>query len=152
MDSIDIRILKLLQKNARITVSETANMVSLSVPATSERLKKLDSSGIIQQRTIILNPKMLNKNLVAYMFISLKHPNYIEGFVALVKKEQELIECNYLAGDYDYLIKIITENTQSLEKILNRIKAVPGAQKTKTIVTLSPIKNTYSISPYGEME
>ncbi|HEY5535490.1 MAG TPA: Lrp/AsnC ligand binding domain-containing protein [Ignavibacteria bacterium] len=53
---------------------------------------------------------------------------------------------------YDYLIKIITEDTQSLEKILNRIKAVPGVQKTKTIVTLSTIKNTYSISPYGEME
>lgn len=152
MDSIDIQILKLLQKNARITVSETAHMVSLSVPATSERLKKLDSSGIIQKYTIILSTKMLNKNLVAYMFISLKHPNYIEGFVELVKKEHELIECNYLAGDYDYLIKIITEDMESLEKILNRIKAVPGVQKTKTIVTLSTIKNTYSISPYGEME
>ena len=152
MDSIDIQILKLLQKNARITVSETANMVSLSVPATSERLKKLDSSGIIQQYTIILSTKMLNMNLVAYMFISLKHPNYIEGFVKLVKKEREIIECNYLAGDYDYLIKIITEDTQSLEEILTRIKAVSGVQKTKTIVTLSSVKNTYSVLPYEDMK
>ncbi|KAF5072990.1 Lrp/AsnC ligand binding domain protein [anaerobic digester metagenome] len=89
----------------------------------------------------------MNKNLVAYMFISLKHPNYIEGFIELVKKEHEIIECDYLAGDYDYLIKIITKDTQSLEAVLNRIKTVPGVQKTKTIVTLSTVKNTYSILP-----
>lgn len=102
MDSIDIEILKLLQKNARVTASDIANEVSLSVPAVSERIKKLDSSGIIQQYTIIISTQRMNKNLVAYMFISLKHPNYIEGFIKLVEKEHEIIECDYLAGDYDY--------------------------------------------------
>lgn len=148
MDSIDIEILKLLQKNARVTASEIASEVSLSVPAISERIKKLDSSGIIQKYTIILSTQKMNKNLVAYMFISLKHPNYIEGFVELV--ENEIIECDYLAGDYDYLIKIITKDTKSLEAVLNRIKTVTGVQKTKTIVTLSTVKNTYSILPYED--
>ncbi|AFA49193.1 Lrp/AsnC family transcriptional regulator [Acetobacterium woodii] len=152
MDSIDIEILKLLQQNARVTASQIANEVSLSVPAISERLKKLDSTGIIQKYTIILSAQKMKKNLVAYMFVSLKHPNYIEGFVALVEKENEIIECSYLAGDFDYLIKIITEDTQSLEVVLNRIKTVPGVQKTKTIVTLSTVKNTYSIPPYEGME
>lgn len=152
MDSIDVEILKLLQKNARVTASEIANVVSLSVPAISERLKKLDSAGIIQKYTIILSTQKMKKNLVAYMFVSLKHPNYIKGFVALVEKENEIIECNYLAGDFDYLIKIITEDTQSLEAVLNRIKTVVGVQKTKTIVTLSTVKNTYSIPPYEGME
>ena len=147
MDSIDIQILKLLQENARTTASEIASRVNLSVPAISERLKKLDSSGIIQKYTIILCARKMKKNLFANMFISLKHPNYIEGFVKLVQKENEIIECSYLAGDYDYLIKIITEDMESLEKILNRIKTVPGVQKTKIIVTLSTIKNTYSITP-----
>lgn len=152
MDSIDIEILKLLQKNARVTASEIASEVSLSVPAISERIKKLDSSGIIQKYTIILSTQKMNKNLVAYMFISLKHPNYIEGFVELVENENEneIIECDYLAGDYDYLIKIITKDTKSLEAVLNRIKTVTGVQKTKTIVTLSTVKNTYSILPYED--
>lgn len=152
MDSIDVEILKLLQKNARVTASEIANAVSLSVPAISERLKKLDSAGIIQKYTIILSTQKMKKNLVAYMFVSLKHPNYIEGFVDLVEKENEIIECNYLAGDFDYLIKIITEDTKSLEEVLNRIKTGAGVQKTKTIVTLSTVKNTYSIPPYEGME
>lgn len=152
MDSIDVEILKLLQKNARVTASEIANVVSLSVPAISERLKKLDSAGIIQKYTIILSTQKMKKNLVAYMFVSLKHPNYIEGFVDLVEKENEIIECNYLAGDFDYLIKIITEDTKSLEEVLNRIKTGAGVQKTKTIVTLSTVKNTYSIPPYEGME
>jgi len=150
MDSIDIEILKLLQKNARVTASEIASEVSLSVPAISERIKKLDSSGIIQKYTIILSTQKMNKNLVAYMFISLKNPNYIEGFVELVENENEIIECDYLAGDYDYLIKIITKDTKSLEAVLNRIKTVTGVQKTKTIVTLSTVKNTYSILPYED--
>lgn len=152
MDSIDIEILKLLQENDRVTASQIANTVSLSVPAISERLKKLDSAGIIQKYTIILSAQKMKKNLVAYMFVSLKHPNYIEGFIALVEKENEIIECSYLAGDFDYLIKIITEDTQSLEVVLNRIKTVQGVQKTKTIVTLSTVKNTYSILPYEGME
>jgi len=147
VDSIDIQILKLLQENARTTASEIASRVNLSVPAISERLKKLDSSGIIQKYTIILCARKLKKNLIANMFISLKHPSYIEGFVKLVQKENEIIECSYLAEDYDYLIKIITEDMESLEKILNRLKTVPGVQMTKIIVTLSTIKNTYSISP-----
>ncbi|MEO1814700.1 MAG: winged helix-turn-helix transcriptional regulator [Acetobacterium sp.] len=84
MDSIDIEILKLLQKNARVTASEIASEVSLSVPAISERIRKLDSSGIIQKYTVILSTQKMNKNLVAYMFISLKHPSFIDGFVALV--------------------------------------------------------------------
>lgn len=147
MDDIDVKILKLLQKNARTTTSDISSEVKLSIPAVSERLKKLESSGIIQQYTAILNPRCLKKDLTAMMFISLERPKFTEKFMEFIQNENEILECHYLAGDYDYILKIITENTFTLEKILNRIKSVPGVQKTRTIVTLSTVKNNFSITP-----
>lgn len=147
MDSNDIKILKLLQNNSRITASEIGEEIKLSIPAVSERLKKLETSGIIQQYTTIINPRLLKKDLTAFMFISLERPNYTEKFVDFVKGEPEILECHYLAGDFDYLLKILTENTYTLESLLNKIKNVPGIRKTKTIITLSTVKNNYSITP-----
>lgn len=149
-DNIDVEILKLLQENARITASDIAGKVNLSIPSVTDRLRKLDASGIIEKYTVILSTKKLNKDLIVSMFISLEHPKYIDDFVDLVQKEDEIIECYYLAGDFDYVIKIVTENTETLEIILNKIKCVAGVQKTKTIVTLSTVKNTYSVSPKSD--
>ena len=147
MDSVDARILKLLQKNARITASDIGAEINLSVPAVSERLKKLESSGIISQYTAIINPAHLKKDLTAIMFISLERPKFTDRFVEFVKDEEEILECHYLAGDFDYSLKIITENTGTLEALLNRIKSIQGVQKTRTIVVLSTVKNNYSVSP-----
>ena len=146
MDIIDIKILKLLQKNARITASEISGFVNLSLPACSERLKKLESSGVIKQYTAIIDHKLLNKSLTAFMFISLERPRFIEQFLEAVVIENDILECHYLAGDFDYLLKIITEDTDSLEKLLNRIKSVQGVRKTRTVVVLSTVKNNYSVS------
>ncbi len=146
MDTIDKKILCLLQKNSRISASEISGEISLSVSAVSERLKKLETSGIIQQYTAILNPRKLNKDLMAIMFISLERPKYTDRFLEFVGQEDDILECHYLAGDFDYALKIITENTYTLENLLNRIKSVQGVQKTKTIVALSTVKNKYSVS------
>lgn len=150
MDSLDIKILKLLQTNARITASEISNRINLSVPAVSDRLRKLDASGVIEKYTIIINAKKLNRNLTVIMFISLESPKYTANFLEAIQKEDEILECHYLAGDYDYALKIITENTETLEIILNKIKGMSGIMKTKTTITLSTIKNNYSVMPSEE--
>lgn len=145
MDGIDIKIIDLLQKNARITVSEISSEIKLSMPAVSERLKKLETSGMISQYTAIVNHKQLGKGLTAIMFIGLAMPRYTDRFVEFVNNQSEILECHYLAGDFDYVLKIITEDTSTLEQLLNRIKSVQGVQKTRTIVTLSTVKQKYSV-------
>lgn len=150
MDALDIKILKLLKNNARITASEISNNINLSVPAVSDRLRKLDASGVIEKYTVIINAKKLNRNLTVIMFISLESPKYIDNFLDAIQKDDEIIECHYLAGDYDYALKITTENTETLQNILNKIKSMNGVVKTKTTVTLSTIKNSYSVMPTEE--
>lgn len=147
MDSLDIKILKLLQNNARITASDISSKINLSVPAVSDRLRKLDASGVIEKYTVIVNAKKLNRDLTVIMFISLESPKYTSKFLDAIQKDDEILECHYLAGDYDYSLKIVTENTETLEKILNRIKSLNGVSKTKTTVSLSTVKNNYSIMP-----
>jgi len=150
MDNIDVKILKLLQKNARISASEISGEINLSISAVSDRLKKLESSGIIQQYTAIISPRQLKKDLTAIMFISLERPKFTDKFLESVNRENDILECHYLAGDFDYALKIITENTFTLEQLLNRIKSVQGVQKTRTVVVLSTVKNSYSVSPESE--
>lgn len=150
MDNIDIKILKLLQSNARMSASQISSKVNLSIPAVSDRLKKLDASGIIEKYTIIINNKKLNRGLTAFMFISMETPKHGEDLVELVQSEDAIIECYYLVGDYDYLLKIITKDTETLESILNKIKSANGIMKTKTMVSLTTVKNNLSISPIQE--
>jgi Lrp/AsnC family leucine-responsive transcriptional regulator len=147
MDNIDIKIIRLLQENARITASEISSVINLSIPAVSERLKKLEASGVIKQYTTILDPQHFDKTLMALVFITLERPRFSDIFAEFVKKQNDILECHYLAGDFDYAIKIATENTATLQELLNRIKSVQGVQKTRTIVILSTAKNNYSIIP-----
>ena len=147
MDSIDRQIITILQKNARSSISEISAKVNLSIPATSDRIRKIETAGIITQYTAIVNPSALNMKLTAMMFISLEKPHFSEHFVAFVNTQDEILECHYLAGDFDYLIKIVTESTETLERLLTRIKSLSGVQKTQTIVTLCTVKNNHSVIP-----
>lgn len=147
MDSIDRQIIGLLQKNARSSISEISSQVNLSIPATSDRIRKIEAAGIITQYTAIVNAAALNRKLTALMFISLEKPRFSDNFVSFVNTQDEILACHYLAGDFDYLMKIVTESTETLEKLLRVIKEVPGVRKTQTIVTLCTVKDIHSVTP-----
>lgn len=147
MDTIDKRILHILHKNARITASEISNQINLSVSAVGDRLKKLEASGMIENYTTILNPKMLDKSLTAIIMVALERPKYADIFQTFVNKENDILDCYYLAGDYDYALKIVTEDTGSLEVLIGKIKAIEGLLKTKTTIVLSTVKDTHSVLP-----
>ena len=145
MDATDKRILKRLQENARVTVSVLSQEISLSMPAISERLKKLENTGVIQQYTAILNPALVDKHLMAFIYISFDNPSNGDRFREFIASEMDVKECFYITGDYDYALKIITKSTKTLEKLLTRIKNQHGIVKTETIVVLSTITDRPSI-------
>lgn len=109
MDAIDRKILHKLQENARATLSDLSGEAALSIPAVSERLKKLEASGVIRQYTTILDPAMLNKHLMALMFLRFDSPKHGDRFSDFVRNEPEIKECYYITGDFDYSLKIVTE-------------------------------------------
>lgn len=137
MDNVDRKILALLAKNARANASEIAEKIPLSVSACIERIKKLELRGIITGYTVTVNNSKLGKDAIALVSVAIEHPKFCDGFVNAVKKNPYVIECYYLAGDFDYFVKILTDNIVKLEETLNYIKSIAGVSKTKTDIVLN---------------
>ncbi len=147
MDLIDIKILEVLQENARVSISDLSKKVNLSLSAVSERLKKLENSKIISKYTVILEPKLMGKDLSVIISIGLESTSDTQSFLDFVQSEQEILECHYITGEYDYMLKVTTTNTHTLEMIMNRIKSFNGIKRTQTNVILSTTKLHHSVSP-----
>ena len=147
MDDIDVKILKCLRLNARENASVISEKVNMSVSAVIERIRKLETTGLITRHTTIINSAKAGKDVTAFIEVSLEHPKFMEKFNTFVLENREILECNYITGDFDFILKVVTDNTQSLERLLNAVKSVSGVQNTKTIVILSTLKNEHAIDP-----
>lgn len=147
MDFLDIQIIQLLQENARRSLSEISNIVNLSLPAVSERVRKLEDNQYIKQYTTILNLDKFSKNICSFIYVKLlkKGENVNDNFREYVCKEQDIVECYCITGEYEYLLKIHTKTTIELEKLLAHIRDMSA--KTSSLITLSTIKQHYSIAP-----
>ena len=144
MDNTDINIINALSENARVSASVLSEKVHLSVSAVIERIKKLESSGVIKQYTTILDEQKLGLDVTAFICVIMDHPRFNEQFMQFAKKKSSIVECNYVTGDYDYLIKIRTDSTRSLERLLDEVKSVPGVGRTKTLLVLSTSKQVHT--------
>lgn len=141
MDSINYAILNELKKNGRASASEISKKVNLSIPAVAKRIKKLEHSGIIQQYTIKINRNKIEKRLLAFIFITIDKIENIQDFRSDIIQHPSVLECHHVVGSYDYLIKVVVENTQALEDFLsNRLKKIRGVAATNTIITLATLK------------
>lgn len=150
MDSIDYQILSILKENARKKASDISKEIHLSVSTVIERIRKLESSGVIESYTIITNEYKAGNVLTALMEISLDHPRYNETFSLKVMEHPNIISCYYLTGDFDFMVKINCRSPEHLEQIHKWIKDQDGVRSTKTHIVLRNIKNIYSSLPSPE--
>lgn len=147
MDSIDYKILRCLKKNARQKASAISKEVNLSVSSVIDRIHKLENNGILEKYTIIIDQKQMGYDLTALMEVSLEHPKYFEPFTQMVQENSNIVSCYYLTGEFDFLLKIITDSSDSLELIHRQIKSMEGVSFTHTHFVLKNIKNDFSYIP-----
>ena len=147
MDLIDYRLLACLKENSRENATNIGAKINLSTSAVIERIKKLESSGIIQGYTTIINQSVLGREIMAFIYVSLEHPKYNENFIRLVNENNSIAECHYIAGAFDFLLKVIAQGGNMLEEILNNIKAIDGVSLTRTSVVLSTNKCEVCLLP-----
>jgi Lrp/AsnC family leucine-responsive transcriptional regulator len=141
MDQIDRQILDMLQENARVSASEISKGVALSLPAVTERIKKLEESGMIEHYSIHINRQTAGFHLLALVYVSIEHNAQIEPFREKIVAFPQVLECHHIAGDYDYLLKLLLRDTAELEDFLSRqLKAIAGVARTNTQVILSTLK------------
>lgn len=137
MDEIDVKILNCLKANARQRASSISQMINLSVSAVTERIKKLEKSGIIKQYTLLLNQARLGNDMMAFIEVSLSSPQYEENFLEAVKNNANIISCYSIAGNFDYLLQTIAYSNEKLEDIHREIKGITGVNYTCTHFVLS---------------
>jgi len=145
LDEIDISILNHLQKNGRAQRNKIAELVNLSVPSVSERMKKLEERGLIEGYKAILNAKDFNFDITAFLFVQVDGSENYPSFVEKVHDEPEILECHSITGDGSHLLKVRTKNTSSFEKLLSRIQSWDGVDKTRSNLVLSSFKETRAL-------
>lgn len=148
MDNQDIKILGLLQENARITGADIARKLNLSLPAVTERLRKLDRAGFIDKYTIQVNRQRMGLNLLAYIQVWIDHGkggNPKESIIAL----NEVLECHHVAGEYDLLLKVLVKDTAALEELLvKKIKGIRAVSRTSTTILLNTYKEELNVKNF----
>ena len=144
MDKKDIKILEILQADARSSASDISKKVELSVPSVSDRIRKLNES-IIKKYAAILNHKEANLDLTAFIFIVSEHSDHYDEFIKKTKKTKEVLECHSVTGRGSHILKIRVKNSQAFENLLYKIQNWPGVSRTQSNVVLSTYKESTQI-------
>ena len=142
LDEIDLKILNHLQKEGRAQRNQLAEIVHLSVPSVSERMRKLEEKELIQGYRAILDSKLFKFDITAFVFVEVDGSDNYRKFIDRIKDEPEVLECHSITGDGSHVLKIRTENTDSFENLLSRIQSWNGVTKSRSNVVLSSFKET----------
>lgn len=143
MDTYDIKIIEHLMKFARSTWAELGALLGLSAPAAADRVHKLEERGIIKGYTALVDPESVGLGLAALISVFLERPEYKMNFLEKVYKLPEIQECHHIAGEEDYVIKVVCKGVRDLERLVSEeIKTVKGVVRTKTTIILSTVKDT----------
>lgn len=145
LDEIDIMILKHLQKEGRAQRNRISEIVNLSVPSVSERMRKLEEKELITGYHAVLDGKRFNFDITAFVFVEVDGSDNYPKFVENVEDEPEILECHSITGDGSHILKIRTRNTASFEKLLSRIQSWAGVTRSRSNVVLSSFKETMEL-------
>ena len=153
MDALDQKILFVLQREGRITNAELAQRIGLTPGPTLARVNRLESSGVISRYVALLDRKSIGLPVTAFVSVILKSHGRetSRGFVDAVSELPEVLECHHIAGEEDYLLKVVAESPSDYESfVLNKLMEVADLQRVKTTFVLSSPKCTTAV-PVAEI-
>ena len=145
MDEKDKLILSLLQKDGRMTASEMAEKVDLSVPAVTERIRKLTEGGVLKEFRAVVDAKKVGYDVTAYILLDMSSSNSYGDMVQYAQDNDEVLECHSITGEGSHILKVRTHDTSSLESLLRDIQSWPGVIRTHTMIVMSTFKEATSL-------
>jgi Lrp/AsnC family leucine-responsive transcriptional regulator len=138
MDNLDQKIIELLKGNGRMSASDIARIIRLSVPAVSERIRKLEENGIIEKYTIIVNEEKLGYYMKAFILINITNKANGKELVGEIMELENVLECHHLSGEFDYIVKVIAKDGQDFERFLmEELKKIEGIKAFRSAVIFS---------------
>lgn len=145
IDEIDAHILELLQENGRMKRSAVAEEVGLSLPAVSERMRKLQERRVLRGYHARVDAKRLHLDITAFIRLRVDGSKYFEEVVERAYGMDEVLEVHSITGEGSHMLKVRTRNTTTLERLLSRIQQWPGVHGSSTSIVLSTFKETQRV-------
>lgn len=144
MDDFDKKILRILQRDGRVTNQELADQVGLSPAASWRRVKALERSGVIREYSAHLDPQSVNLGMCVLLNVSLtRHAKDVsQHFINAVKDRPEVLQCWALTGDYDFTLRVVSPDMAAFDHFLEDfIFTIPGVSQVKSNIALRQIKD-----------
>jgi DNA-binding Lrp family transcriptional regulator len=150
LDKIDLKILKILQENSKITNLDLSKRIGLSPAPTLERVKKLENNDIVRSYHAEVNPDSIGLSVKTFVLVSLdwRKDNALENFLDKIKEIEEIVECYIITGEADFLLKIVCQDIPTYEQMLFKtLQQIDEIERLKTLMTLSTVKDS-KVLPY----
>ena len=145
MDETDRRLLRLLQRDGRMTNVDLAKRANMSQAATHERVRRLQQDGVIEGYTVKLNAAKLDRALLVFVEVTLDRTSSsaFDEFARAVTRSPEILECHMVAGGFDYLIKARVRDMHAYREFLGgTLVSLPGIRQTHTYTVMEEVKST----------
>ena len=145
LDSIDIAILKILQKNALAKIKDISAQVNLSMSPTHDRIKRLELEGYIQGYVGILDRKKIDLGLIVHCHVTLdkQTTNNFSEFEQIIAQYPEVISCSLVSGNFDYFLKLVTKDVESYNKFYQeKLAVLPMVAHINSLFVMDEIKTT----------
>ncbi len=145
VDEIDKKILRLIQENAQITIKEISQAINLSITPIHDRIKKLENEGVIEKYVTILNKKKIGKTLMVFCQVTLIKQTHdtSEEFNQAIMQLPEVLECHFVSGTSDYLLKIVVPDMESYHEFhQKKLSMIPTVSLIHSFFVMSEVKNT----------
>jgi Lrp/AsnC family leucine-responsive transcriptional regulator len=143
MDAVDLRILSLLQDNARMTQVEISRAVRLTPSAVLDRLRKLEARGAIAGFAALINPKVAERRMLAFVAVQTSERPGDDRVSHALAKMPDVLEVHHVAGEDCLLLKVRARDAEHLGELLRkRLGRIPGIRNTRTTIVLETIKET----------
>jgi len=149
MDKTDRQILMQLQRNAKQNTKEIAQKVGLTVTPTYERIKKLEKQAVITNYVALLDRNKIGKQIIAYcqITLSLHQKQLIDNFKKSMKRLPEVLECQQVSGNFDFLIKIAVEDMNAFQRFANdQLSVIEGISTIHSAFVLDSVKESTVLS------
>src|SRR5689334_15137849 len=120
LDQTDLRILSILQQNARISNKDVASMIGKSTSRVFERIKRLKEEGFIRKCVAVLDHKLINRSFIVFALVRLKEHSHkmFTNFEQKVSQIDEVMECYYMSGECDFMLKVAVADMDSYNEFL----------------------------------
>ena len=149
LDTIDRKLINLLQRDSKQTTKQLSLQLNLSVTAVYERIKKLENNNVIEKYVAIINKNKIEKSFLVFCHLKLiQHSKeYVTTFEREILKLEEVSECFHVSGDYDYILKIYVKDMDAYRDFMvTKLTAIKYIGSTHSAFAIESVKNTTSIN------